>query len=113
MGLGTDLVGTGLAVGDGTGLGSAVGLGEAVEVGSAFGVAVGSGLSEQAPKARPTASNTQERKAVRKVYCRHAAVLLPAPTPRPTRPVSLWTDPMPSRGRNTAAITVGGRNSTA
>ena len=98
MGFGTDLVGTGLAVGDGATVGSAVGLGAGVEVGSVFGVAVGSGLSEQAPNTRPTASDTQKSRAVRKVYCRHASVLLPAPTP--------------SRGRNTAAITVGGRKRT-
>jgi UDP-3-O-[3-hydroxymyristoyl] glucosamine N-acyltransferase len=76
MGFCTDLVGTGLAVrdgtglgsavGDGTGLGSAVGTGEAAEVGSALGIAVGSGLSEQAPNTRPATRNAQKSKTVRK-----------------------------------------------
>ena len=117
-GVGTERVGTGLAVGGGTAVGEAGGEGAGVRVGVGGGEAGdGSIAGDGAPSGseQPLTTTRQpirtERRGVRRTV---PPAYVPSGRPsRPISPMSLRIEPTPSRGRKKTAMSVGGRKKTA
>ena len=115
-GVGTERVGTGLAVGSGTAVGEAVGEGAATRVGAGavgYGAVVSGGAgsgSEQPPRATRQPIRAERRKVERTIPSVYPP---PGRSPRAISPMSLRIEPTPSLGRKTAAMSVGGRKKTA